>query len=323
MPGAICSCCCWPRPPRAASAQLARANPTDSKKGGIAYRWVDEQGIVHYGDHIPPQYAAQDRSVLNADGIEVSHLDAQKSPEQARRGGARRGRTCSSSASTTASWSRPTPRSRTSSHCAMLRLEQLQGQRAASEQYVESLRARLRHAAGAFADLPAVQRECARACPMTLAENLVRTLNELRQQTAALAATKRAGEGSARGSSTPTSSATASCTPSTRSSVDGQCRPEWPKPPAPRSDAANSSTISSSTCTTGTTTSCAMRSPGLDRERLRAAVPARHHQLSLVVRVDQPDEVAEHDAVLVAESRARQDHRREPGSPRGSQGRWE
>src|SRR5580658_6537407 len=50
-----------------------------------------------------------------------------------------------------------------------------------------------------------------------------------------------------------------------------------------------------------------------DRERLRAAIPAGHHELSLVVRIDEPDEVAEHDAVLVTQTRARQDHRGKPG----------
>ncbi|MNV74117.1 hypothetical protein D3C71_1673130 [compost metagenome] len=48
-----------------------------------------------------------------------------------------------------------------------------------------------------------------------------------------------------------------------------------------------------------------------DGERGVAAVPARHHQLALVVRVDQPDQVAQHDAVLMAQARARQDHRRQ------------
>ena len=77
--------------------------------------------------------------------------------------------------------------------------------------------------------------------------------------------------------------------------------------------ASNASTISSSTCTTGTTTICAMRSPGSIVNGAVAAVPARHHHLPLVVGVDQPDEVAEHDAVLVAEPGARQQHGREPG----------
>ena len=44
-----------------------------------------------------------------------------------------------------------------------------------------------------------------------------------------------------------------------------------------------------------------------DGERRVAAVPARNHQLALVVRVDQADQVAQHDAVLMAQARAGQD----------------
>ena len=58
-------------------------------------------------------------------------------------------------------------------------------------------------------------------------------------------------------------------------------------------------------------TSCAMRSIGWSVNARPAAVPDRDHDLPLVVRVDQADEVAEHDAVLVAEARARQDQRGE------------
>jgi hypothetical protein len=60
----------------------ACAAAAPSSKQGVAYRWVDEQGVVHYGDHIPPQYASQDRAILNSQGVEVGHLDAQKSQEQ-------------------------------------------------------------------------------------------------------------------------------------------------------------------------------------------------------------------------------------------------
>src|SRR3990167_4419207 len=41
------------------------------------------------------------------------------------------------------------------------------------------------------------------------------------------------------------------------------------------------------------------------------AVPAGHHQLALVVRVDQADQVAEDDAMFMAQARTRQDHRRQ------------
>lgn len=36
------------------------------------YRWVDDQGTVHYGDRVPPEYATQDREVLNDYGIPVA-----------------------------------------------------------------------------------------------------------------------------------------------------------------------------------------------------------------------------------------------------------
>jgi len=47
------------------------------------YKWVDQQGVSHYGDQIPPEYAAQEHEVFNSKGVKVDHLDAQKTPEQA------------------------------------------------------------------------------------------------------------------------------------------------------------------------------------------------------------------------------------------------
>jgi Domain of unknown function (DUF4124) len=35
------------------------------------YRWVDDDGVVHYGDRVPPQYADRDRDVLNDQAIAV------------------------------------------------------------------------------------------------------------------------------------------------------------------------------------------------------------------------------------------------------------
>ncbi|CNK18225.1 Uncharacterised protein [Mycobacterium tuberculosis] len=48
-----------------------------------------------------------------------------------------------------------------------------------------------------------------------------------------------------------------------------------------------------------------------DVERGLATVPARHHQLALVVRIDQAHQVTQHDAVFVAQARARQDQSRQ------------
>ena len=67
----------------ATAAWAAPAQKSSASKGGIAYRWVDEQGVVHYGDNIPPQYAQQDRTILNKQGVALSHVDAALTPEQA------------------------------------------------------------------------------------------------------------------------------------------------------------------------------------------------------------------------------------------------
>ena len=43
-----------------------------SKSGdnsGQVYRWVDDQGVVHFGDQVPAEYAPIDRQVLNQYGI--------------------------------------------------------------------------------------------------------------------------------------------------------------------------------------------------------------------------------------------------------------
>ncbi len=168
-----------------ASAQLAAQ--TNAKHGGIAYRWVDEHGVVHYGDNIPPQYASQERTMLNADGVEVSHTDAQKSPEQA---------AAAEKARQDALKHRQHDSFLVSTYTSVkdieslrdLRLDQLQGQRAASAQYVESLRARLGTLQERVLSYQPYS-STGRRMPDDVAENLVRTLNEVRQQSAALAAT--------------------------------------------------------------------------------------------------------------------------------------
>jgi hypothetical protein len=53
-----------------------------SGSGRTVYKWVDEQGVTHYGDHIPPEYAAQERQVVNSQGVEIRRIEAQKTPEQ-------------------------------------------------------------------------------------------------------------------------------------------------------------------------------------------------------------------------------------------------
>lgn len=35
------------------------------------YRWVDDEGVVHYGDRVPPEYANRERAVLNDHGVAI------------------------------------------------------------------------------------------------------------------------------------------------------------------------------------------------------------------------------------------------------------
>lgn len=65
-----------------AGVLLAAACFAGTTNGRTLYKWVDEQGVTHYGDHIPPEYAAQEQHVINAQGVEISRLDAQKSVDQ-------------------------------------------------------------------------------------------------------------------------------------------------------------------------------------------------------------------------------------------------
>ncbi|HZW59584.1 MAG TPA: DUF4124 domain-containing protein [Woeseiaceae bacterium] len=46
------------------------------------YRWVDEDGVVHYGDSVPAEYADVEKQVLNDAGITVGVLRGKKTEEE-------------------------------------------------------------------------------------------------------------------------------------------------------------------------------------------------------------------------------------------------
>src|SRR5581483_10971670 len=122
-------------------AVAASGASTDSKKT-VAYRWVDEQGIVHYGDSIPPQYAEKEHEMINRQGLEVGHAEGQKTAEQLaaeerERMDALKRRQHDSFLIATYTSVKDIEALRDQ------RLDQLQGQRVAGEQYVENLQSRL------------------------------------------------------------------------------------------------------------------------------------------------------------------------------------
>jgi chromosome segregation ATPase len=46
------------------------------------YKWVDKDGVTHYGSTIPPEYAAQASEQIDSQGNVVKTTAAQKTPEQ-------------------------------------------------------------------------------------------------------------------------------------------------------------------------------------------------------------------------------------------------
>jgi hypothetical protein len=55
---------------------------TTPSNGRKLYKWVDEQGVTHFGDHIPPEYASQEQHIVNSLGVETERIEAQRTPEQ-------------------------------------------------------------------------------------------------------------------------------------------------------------------------------------------------------------------------------------------------
>ncbi len=163
------------------------ATAANDSKGPRVYRWVDEHGVVHYGDRVPPQYAQRETAVLNGQGVEVGRLSAQQSPEELQASAREQERV-----------------QRQKQHDDFLlttytsaadieqlrdeRLAQLKGQRVAAEQYIAGLHDRLLSLqARALLCKPYSSERYARRMPDDLAEQLVRTINEMRVQREALA----------------------------------------------------------------------------------------------------------------------------------------
>jgi len=55
---------------------------TNCASAAKLYRWVDENGEVHYTDTLPPEQAGQAHQQLNTQGITVKSVDKAKSREQ-------------------------------------------------------------------------------------------------------------------------------------------------------------------------------------------------------------------------------------------------
>lgn len=160
------------------------------EKGPLVYRWVDEKGIVHYGDRIPPQYAQQDTTVLNRHGVVVDHVEAPKTPAELAAAAHAQAEQLALKQRDTFLLTTYTSE-KDIEQLRDERLEQMKGQRAAAEQYIATLHERLLALqARAMVFKPYNSEPRARRMPDDLAEQIVRAHDEERTQLTALAAKK-------------------------------------------------------------------------------------------------------------------------------------
>ncbi len=211
----------------------------------------DDQGVVHYGDTIPPQYAQRESTILNKEGVPIGHKDATKSAAElailanAEQQAARQKQHDSFLLATYTSV-------KDIEQLRDERLLQIKGQRVAAEQYVASLGERLSALQARAQNFkPYSTRPDAHRMPDDLAEQMVHTLNDIRSQKAAL---NTSMEEEAKTQSQFQSGHRPLQGIARRPGGDSlsgvrQPRPECPKPPAPRALTAKSSTTSSATCT--------------------------------------------------------------------------
>ncbi|HEY6125286.1 MAG TPA: DUF4124 domain-containing protein [Steroidobacteraceae bacterium] len=180
----------------AVGAEKKRAKSSSAKSvGGTTYKWVDENGVTHYGDHVPTEYSQREQTVLNSQGLELQKRQAEMTPKEAAEYAAKQ-----------------KEESRRKQHDMFListypsvkeienvrdvRLDQINGQIVAAEAYISSLTTRvegLKTRALNFA--PYNTKPGARRMPDDLAEEMVRAMSELRTQNSALTTKKTEHQG--------------------------------------------------------------------------------------------------------------------------------
>jgi hypothetical protein len=167
------------------SALALLASPgfaADTGSGRTVYKWVDERGMTHYGDQIPPEYAAKERRVINSQGIEINRVEAQKTPEQL---------AAEDQAKIDAQQGRDRDRNLLSTYASVQEIERLRDQRVTllsdqikvTSQFLEQLNGRMKKLrANSMLFKPYSGDPKAAAMPDQIAEDLVRVGNDIRTQ---------------------------------------------------------------------------------------------------------------------------------------------
>ena len=169
----------------AAGAAHGQAKSTPS--GKQTYKWVDEKGVTHYGDHVPAEYSQREQRVLNEQGLEVQKRQAELSPAEAAERAKKQKEEAQRKQHDMFLLS-TYPSTREIESVRDTRLDQINGQISAAEAYIASLTTRvegLKQRSQMFA--PYSKNPGARRMPDELAEEMVRALSELRTQNSALA----------------------------------------------------------------------------------------------------------------------------------------
>ncbi len=158
----------------------------NSDKGGVAYRWVDEHGVVHYGDTIPPQYARNSKQILNSEGVQIGQIEAEKTPQQLAAAAHAQARLQAQQQHDYFLLSTYTSVKDIES-LRDERLAQIETQQTAAQQYVQSLQSRLTSLQSRAQQFkPYSSRPDAPRMPDDLAQELVQTLGEVRVQDQAI-----------------------------------------------------------------------------------------------------------------------------------------
>jgi len=167
---------------------VAQAQKSDS--ASKTYKWTDENGIVHYGDHVPAEYSQREQRLLNSQGLEVGKKQAEMNPKDAAEYAAKQ-REESRRKQHDMFLISTYPSVKEIENVRDVRLDQITGQIVAAEAYISSLTTRvdgLKTRALIFA--PYNTNPGARRMPDDLAEEMVRAMSELRTQNSALTAKK-------------------------------------------------------------------------------------------------------------------------------------
>jgi hypothetical protein len=174
-----------------ALVSLAAFAADKGSKDKPVYKWTDDKGVVHYGDSIPAQYSKQDRRVLNEQGVEVGRLEAEKTEAQ-RADEEQRSRAIASSKQRDQVLLTTYVSEQQIEQLRDQRLDLIEGQVQVTSQYLDTLNTRLDNLqTQAQFFKPYSSNAGAKPMPDHLAEDLVRTLNEIRVQQRNLASKRR------------------------------------------------------------------------------------------------------------------------------------